>query len=47
MRSSGSAAAGDRASATDSDDPLDDYITQLILEEARMKDPAYQRQYSS
>lgn len=27
------------------DDELDDYITSLILEEARMKDPAYQREY--
>ena len=28
-----------------SDDALDDYITELIIEEARMKDPAYQREY--
>ena len=28
-----------------SDDALDDYITELIVEEARMKDPAYQREY--
>lgn len=28
-----------------SDEALDDYVTELILEEARMKDPAYQRDY--
>jgi len=46
MRSSANAAAGDHAPAADADDTLDDYITELIIEEARMKDPAYQRQYS-
>lgn len=47
MHSLGGAAAGGHTLAPDSDDALDDYITELILEEARMKDPAYQRQYSS
>ena len=29
------------------DDSLDDYVTELIIEEARMKDPAYQREHRS
>lgn len=43
----GGAAAGEHGPVADADDAFDDYITELILEEARMKDPAYQRQYSS
>ena len=41
----GSEIRDSRIPAHISDDALDDYITELIVEEARMKDPAYQREY--
>lgn len=41
----GSDKRNSRIPAHISDDALDDYITELIIEEARMKDPAYQREY--